>query len=665
MNLGRDGIFLKVFLGFTPAIALLSVANQSAFAMGKVMAPSPSPTSTQTSSDPSSPVMPNGASRAIIFGGSCDDGARQNSFLGSLNLLASGLVKSGWDVHPLYEGDIARCTVPSSDGACQGSAPSADCCPSYADMSGWSVDSLAAASGKPASSIGRASVQNLLNSLDQASQDLKSGDQLLVAINTHGFGYAQPGTTKTKHYICVSSDAPHGRVTWTDPNSGSAASGISGLFSIDDPRLQTRLQALKDAGIKLAFLDDSCNSGGSVPSFSQYGCVMTATGSQQENVSQVYSGTVVVGSKTTMASSGTDTFYNLADLLNSQSSQLSPLSLGHAHHLTMEELWLRMLSHSRMSSDTPEFSGYLDEQKSVDDLNTWLNTLTHDVAFHGQNSPLSNCTNCTKDSSQPLEDYASQFLSPELNSSNDQNYLRVVQNYWAAPGYSDQFDDVQPVDPSSMNSKLSSTRSAWNALESQYSALVSQESSSLQEIKSVNMNIQLDFSGALAGTADLFNSVVSKVNGTSVFFYPVSDNGPGLLEVMDSFSTPDSPDFSGTTQAAADALSYQMNAYKLQHDAYVSGLSSDYAPAFASMLVQAETSAWNSLSVNSRNLVKKDFQTLASLRKQERVLLTELPLNARVDLVEARMYSYLGFRDTAGRTNSNLNGCSDFTLKNY
>jgi hypothetical protein len=650
MGMRGNHVFLRSFWQLASALALLSFANQSAFAMSKA-----------------TPPAPIGTARAIIFGGSCDEGARQNSFLGSFNLLASGLVKNGWDVRPLYEGDIARCTIPSSDSACQGSMPSADCCPSYADMSAWSVDSLAAASGKPASSIGRASAQNLLTSLDQAAQDLKSGDQLLVAINTHGYGYAQPGTTETKHYICVSSDAPHGRVTWTDPNSGSTASGISGLFSIDDPRLQTRLQSLKDAGIKLAFLDDSCNSGGSVPSFSQYGCVMTATGSQQENVAQVYSGTVVVGSKAIMASSGTDTFYNLADLLNSQPQQLSQLSLGHAHRLTMEELWLRMLSHSRMSSDTPEFSGYLDEQKSVDDLNTWLNTLTHDVAYHGQNSPFSTstCTDCTKDSSQPLEDYASQLLSPELNSSNDQNYLRVVQNYWAAPGYSDQFDDVQPVDPSSINSKLNSTNSIWNTFESQYSALVSQESAPLQEIKSVNMGIQLDFSGVLAGTEDLFNSVVSKVNGTSVFFYPVSESGPGLLEVMDSFTTPDSPDFSGTTQMAADTVSYQMNAYKLQHNAYTSGLSSAYAPAFAAMLVQAETSAWNSLSTGARDVIKKDFQTLAALRKQERVLLTELPVNARVDLVEARMYSYLGFRDRAGRTNANLNGCSDFTLRNY
>jgi len=47
------------------------------------------------------------------------------------------------------------------------------------------------------------------------------------------------------------------------------------------------------------------------------------------------------------------------------------------------------------------------------------------------------------------------------------------------------------------------------------------------------------------------------------------------------------------------------------------------------------------------------------------VLLNELPLNARVDLAEARMYSYLGFRDHTGRSDANFNACSDFTLKTY
>jgi hypothetical protein len=648
-----DVILFRALVRLAPTLLFLSVLNVI------------TPDALARSADPS-----RNSSRAILFGGSCDEGARQNSFLGSLDLLASGLVKSGWDVRPLYEGDIARCTLASGDSACQGSTPSEDCCPAYADRRNWSVESLAAASGKPAASIGRASVRELLESLDQASHDLKSGDQLLIAINTHGYGYAQPGQTELKHYICVSSDAPHGRVTWTNPDTGSINSAPSGLFSIDDSRLQNRLQKLKGAGVKLAFLDDSCNSGGSVPSFSPYGCVMTATGSQQENVSPIYSGTIVVGSKPVMESSGTDTFFNLADLLNLQPPQLARLSLGHPHRLTMEELWLKMLSHSRMSSDTPEFSGYLEEQKSVDDLNTWLNTLTHDVAFRSENSPFSDCTECTKDSSLPLEEYASRFLTPELipapNLFKDQNYLHVVQNYWPAPGYADQFDEVQPLDPASISAKLRSTNAAWSSLESPYHALVEQERTPLRELRNVNMSIQLDFSNALLdGTIDLFDTVVSKINGTSVFFYPISAIGPGLLEVMDVFVTPDSLNFAAYTRLAADTVTYQMNAYKLQHDAYTSGLPDHYSSAFADMLVNAETNAWNSLSSDARDLIKKYFQTLASLRKQERVLLNELPVNARVDLAEARMYSYLGFQDHTGRSDANFNACSDFTFKTY
>jgi hypothetical protein len=663
----KHTVYIPFYAPFLALLSVISLFPQPSFGMSKARSYFSSLATPDTESPPpfvpdlmpttsSAPAALSGNNRAILFGGSCDDGAKQNSFLQSFNLLASGLVKNGWDVHPLYEGDVARCSIPTNNSACQGSSPSLDCCPAYADMSGWSVDSLAAASGKPASSIGRGSARELLNSLDQASQDLKSGDQLLIAINTHGFGYAQPGTTETKHYICVSSDDPHGRVSWLDPNTGSTSSGKSGLFPIDDPQLLSRLQKLKDAGVKLAFLNDSCYSGGTIPSFAQYGCVMSATGSQQENVSASY--------QANTATSWTDTTYNLADLLTSSSSNLEQLSLGHGNRLTMEELWLRMLSHSRMSSDTPEFSGYLEEQRSIDDLNTWLNGVDHDVTYHGEKSPYASCTDCSKDSSQPLQDYGSQFLAPSLDPAKNQSYLSIAQNYWPAPGYSDAFDEIKPLDPSAISSKLSGTNAQWSALEAQYSALASLESGALAELKSVNMNIQLNFDGALAGTEALYNTIIATTNGTTVFLYPVSSGGPGLLEVMDNFTTPDDSSFASQTEVALGSITYKMNAYKLQHDSYMSGIPDSYQDALAAMLVKAETAAWNNLSQDAKNIIKKNFKILSGLRNQERVLLRKLPVNARTDLAEARMYSYLSFRDRSGRTNSNLNQCSDFTFRN-
>jgi hypothetical protein len=669
-----------VYIPYLPTLALLSaiaLLPKPSFGMSKAMNYFSSPAAPTTDSSPtftpdilpatsSAPAALSGNNRAILFGGNCDEGAKKNSFLPAFNLLASGLVKNGWDVRPLYEGDIARCSIPANDSACQGSSPSLDCCPAYADMSGWSPDSLAAASGKPASTIGRASAREFLNSLDQASQDLKSGDQLLISINTHGFGYAQSGTTETKHYICVSSDDPHGKVTWTDPNTGSIGSAKSGLFPIDDPQLLSRLQKLKDAGVKLAFLNDSCFSGGTIPSFAQYGCVMSATGSQQENMSVAPSGTVYAGNNKTMTvTSWTDTNYNLADLLTSSPSKLAQLSLTHSNRLTMEELWLRMLSHSRMAGDTPEFSGYIEEQRSIDDLNTWFHGLDYDVTYRSQKSPYASCTDCSKDSSQPLQDYGSQFLTPFLDSAKNQNYFAVVQNYWPAPGYTDTFDEIKPLDPSSISAKLTGISSQWSALEAQYSGLASRESAALEDLKSVNMNIQLNFDGALAGTEGLFNTIAASSNGTSVFFYSVSPSGPGLLEVMDNFSTPDDSDFASETLVALGSVTYKMNAYKLQHDSFLSGIPDSYQGVLADMMVKAETAAWNNLSQDAKNTVKKDFKILSGLRNQERILLGELPTNASTDLVEARMYSYLSFRDRSARTNSNLNQCSDFTFRNF
>ena len=98
---------------------------------------------------------------------------------------------------------------------------------------------------------------------------------------------------------------------------------------------------------------------------------------------------------------------------------------------------------------------------------------------------------------------------------------------------------------------------------------------------------------------------------------------------MDNFSTPDDSDFASQTLVALGSVTYKMNAYKLQHDSYISGLPDSYHGVLANMMVKAETTAWNNLSQDAKNTVKKDFKILSGLRNQERTLLRELPMNAR------------------------------------
>jgi hypothetical protein len=89
--------------------------------------------------------------RAILFGGSCEEGEATNDFHPNFIQIATQLNSSGWDVRPSFAGDSAHCA-----------GTAADPCPTGVNVAEWSSDSIAQAAGKDPSTVGRASKASLL-----------------------------------------------------------------------------------------------------------------------------------------------------------------------------------------------------------------------------------------------------------------------------------------------------------------------------------------------------------------------------------------------------------------------------------------------------------------------------------------------------------------------
>ncbi|HAR42781.1 MAG TPA: hypothetical protein DCS07_09175 [Bdellovibrionales bacterium] len=169
---------------------------------------------------------------AITFGGNCNEGkpseaALDEAFANAQVDSSIALKTAGWDVTPLYDKQHERF--------------------------------VQKAAGKISKTqIRPASRQALYDALDEIiGTDKRAGkandnSQLLITFATHG----SQADHWNSHGICL--------------NDGT-------ILDLSDSGLQERLKRAKNVKhMKLAFLDDSCYGGGSIPVLKSYGCVISA-----------------------------------------------------------------------------------------------------------------------------------------------------------------------------------------------------------------------------------------------------------------------------------------------------------------------------------------------------------------------------------------------------
>jgi hypothetical protein len=102
---------------------------------------------------------------------------------------------------------------------------------------------------------------------DMRSGKLKSGEQLLVYIDTHG---AAQRPNETTHNISIGNG-----------NAGADLNHLSGSATISMDTMKSFVQVAKEKGIKLAIVDMSCHSGSSLALANESNCIITSTGPNQ------------------------------------------------------------------------------------------------------------------------------------------------------------------------------------------------------------------------------------------------------------------------------------------------------------------------------------------------------------------------------------------------
>jgi hypothetical protein len=90
--------------------------------------------------------------------------------------------------------------------------------------------------------------ENFIQSLSEQAEILKDGDQFLLNIVTHG-SYQKQG-----HVICL---------------------GDGTRLDLNDPEIHRLFEKMKNRGVKIGVLDNSCYGGQTVDLFSKYGCVVS------------------------------------------------------------------------------------------------------------------------------------------------------------------------------------------------------------------------------------------------------------------------------------------------------------------------------------------------------------------------------------------------------
>jgi hypothetical protein len=638
---------MKIALKWSVVCLAGLLGSLSCFGMGRLApAPSASDPISSTGGVPAPSLPLGGKNVAVLFGGSGDVtgfqyySGQENTFGDNFVSISKSLMSAGWSVHPLFEGDLARCKLTAN-------------CPANMKES-WDVTRIAQTVGQDPTSIARASKVALLAELDRDAQNLSAGDQLLLIILTHGEGIPQKGQAYWHHVVSVVEDQP-GQQAIEVPGAGY----VTGM-AVDDPDLLKRLQKLKNSGIKMAFIDTSCFSGGSIPVFSQYGCTLSDVNSKEE--STVIGGQAFLG--------GT-----LNDILATNASTLQSFSLGHPGKITLEELWMRNLA---LASSQGQISANLQEAAAAENLEELFFRLFHDLSYVPAQSAFNTCQNCSKDTPKLLMDYGSQFLPGDLNASQISTYSELLKNYLvpaSLPSLTHNFNtNYQPpiisafTDEATFRNQISSLTERWQNYSDQNQQTLVAQQTAMSDLLALK-GAQLSFNGPLAGYQTLFNSAAQLIDGNRIRMIPMADGTMWLTwdHPQLGFQSPTDPQFESYLQTSvSDGIASQMNDLQLQANASVASaeLNSAVQPALEKMIFQAEMDAWNSFSEADRTRFARDLATLKSAALSQEKIINQLTISYGADQSLARMYGYLSLRDR-NASDAHLQSCSSFVLKNY
>jgi hypothetical protein len=559
---------------------------------------------------------------AIVFGGVDEAKAPANMFQESFIHLSSALSQNGWTVQPLF----------GNEGDCSGCG------------STWDIDPIAAAANLSPSQVPKASKRELLKKLDSAITHLRSGDQLLVTIDTHGMADYEGAVDTTRISVFDEND-PHS----IKENQLDSKGNQIGTMRVDDPELVARYQTLKNNGVKLAFGSDSCFSGPTAKVLGKYGCVVTQTSGKKYGL-------------------GTPVSDSIVDLITASSSQIAPVALEQNGSLNMEDLFLDLTTYATNGLDSPyyqtpyagvlepEFSAFLSEYESVENLAGpgLLNIPTNEFTIIHNQLQLSGSLNNYSE----LKNFISQFLAPFANASTDSKYQTLAEYYLKRDA--NDLGLVTVDTPSELVNRVTHIQANFTAAQTQYQNLTQQEDQIQSAIAQSGVAIQYALDTSYADAQENFNTTVQSLSGKSIFVaggwmsIPLSVGPNGTPQ---RFFAPTDTWFKTETVTLANQIAEAMS------KTYPSATGSDFKLSLANTIFAAETAAWNRASANAR-IALSQSQKIADIEAQKDVIFRSgSGLRFVQDAIEARMYAYLFHRAEVGGSDSDVNLCRDFTLR--
>jgi hypothetical protein len=559
---------------------------------------------------------------AIVFGGVDAAKAPENSFQKSFIRVSSALSQNGWIVQPLF----------GNEGNCRGCG------------STWDIDPIAAAANLLPSQVPKASKRELLNKLDAAIAHLRSGDQLLVAIDTHGMA-AYEGPIDTTRLSVFDEKDPHS----IKENQLDSTGNQIGTMLVDDPDLIARYQTLKDKGVKLAFGSDSCFSGPTAKVLGKFGCVVTQTS----------------GKKYGLGSPVSD---SLVDLMTASPGAIASVALEQNGSLNMEDLFLDLTTYATNGLNSPyyqtpyagvlepQFSAFLGEYDSVESLAGpgLLKIPTNEFTVIDNQLQLSGSINNFNE----LKSFVSQFLAPFASTSTDSKYQTIAQ-YYLKRNVTD-LELVNVDTPSALVNRILNIQANLAAAQNKYQMLNRQEDQIKSTIEEAGVAVQYHLDSAYSDAQESFAAAIETLSAKSIMVVggwmsiPLSV-GPNGTEQR--FFAPTDNWFKAETVTLANQIADEMS------KTYPSASSANFKLRLANTIFTAETAAWNAASADARNALSQS-QKIADLEKQKgAVVHAGSGLRFVQYAIEARIYAYLFHRAQTGSSDVDVNQCRDFMLR--
>ena len=614
--------------------------------------------------------------RAIVFGGNCDGPTDRNSFLYNMATASSALSKNGWQVENLYSGASARCTLLHSDPKCSATPPSADCCPLGVDPQGWNVSIYAKIAGIAPEEIQVASKDNLVKALNDA-QSLGPSDQLLILFETHG-SPAVPAMLYG-HGVC---------------GDGSVSIGAQKFDSDAKPDpFYGALDQLKAKGVKMAIIDDSCYSGGSITDFGSYGCVLSA-GTSNRPTTELPGSVALVDLLTSQDADQHSGLTPIASLDALELDHLDPAS-GSSHRLSMEELFVKSLFAGNsllLSERLREIDGFspgnafaetlasqmIPSDPNGDEVDLYPDFNVNSSAAWSDPAAM-NAVNLQVQELLGLIDGS--VIYPPAATGDLSQELRIVATYTkdleneAYPRFSPAFDT--PLAQASIPADIRKHLSGYQDLAAQYVSEDQHLRDITARILESKFPIQFQFTGILAGAEDAFWKAFGSSSGSSA---RLTDSATGKItnvtlwtNVMNEVDL--SPE---NLENWADGL-VRMIASQMQTQGF-QGINPDFKVALAHMLASSVQEGWSGIAPDQRAALKQLYQELESAQTAQFNVYSLLQdhdnfrtaVNLRIG--QNQLFNFLNYRrfllnnsatlEPARKEDlGQLKACSDFVLR--